>query len=235
MTKRDSMVIVPSLKAPRDSGPARRAREERNLARTKRKRSALAKRLRKAKMLRRMQAAKSARRSRALSKGSKKLASGATRGVGLKAASRFMGPVGVALLAMDAINIVGSGVRRGQDGVSGRLLEAMDQDGIYARLDEYATGASKSRGIIEGNQDLLEIIGIEGRVNSQIGRLGAYFRERETARAIGEDIIEREPGFDHLTTIADKAIVGAANGIKDGADGFVNAIRKWSGKGPLTR
>jgi len=136
---------------------------------------------------------------------------------------------------MDAVNVAGSTVRRADGGVSGRLLEAIDQNTIYGGLDEQATGAEQGRGIIEGKEDLLKIVGIEGRVNSQIGALGAYFRERETARAIGSDLIEREPAFDHLESIADKAIKASAGAAKVATDAGVNAIRSFFGKEALQR
>ena len=92
-----------------------------------------------------------------------------------------------------------------------------------------------SRRGIEGDEDLLAVIGREGRVNSQIAQLGAYFREKETAIATGSDLIEREPGFDHLGSITDQVIDKTSSSIQTGADSFINAIRGWSGKGDLVR
>lgn len=225
----DNMVITPRFLASRDSGPRRRAKEARNLEGAKRKRATIMQRLRKAKVARRLQSARAAKTSAGIRK-----AAGAG-GKLVKAGSRLMGPIGIALLVMDAVNVAGSTVRRAEGGVSGRLLEAMDQDGIYGRMDEIATGAEQGRKNIEGNEDLLRIIGIEGRVNSQIGQLGAWFRERETARAIGSDLIEREPSFDHLGSIADKAIQGGTAALKSSTDSAINAIRGFLGKGELTR
>lgn len=233
-SNRDNMVIIPRFLEPRDSRPRRRAKEARNLERAKRKRAAIMQRLKKARLVRRLQSARATRSTAAIRKAAGAGAKTATR-LGAKAGSRLLGPVGVALLAMDAINAAGSTVRRAEGGVSGRLLEAMDQDAIYGRLDELATGAEQGRGSIEGNEDLLKIIGIEGRVNSQIGRLGAWFRERETARAIGSDLIEREPAFDHLGSIVDKVIEGSVSAIKTSADAAVNAIRSFLGKEEIHR
>lgn len=228
-TDRDSMVFTPRFTAPRDSGPRRRAAEARKIEGAKRKRNALLRRIMRAKSVRSLQSARAIKTSAGIRK-----AAGAGAKVS-KVGSRLLGPAGAALLIMDAINVAGSTVRRAEGGVSGRLLEAMDQDSIYGRVDEIATGAARGREGIEGNEDLLRIIGIEGRVNSQIGQLGAWFRERETARAIGSDLIEREPAFDHLGSISDKAIEGSMVAIKGGADAAVNAIRAFLGKGEINR
>ena len=229
-TNRDNMVITPRFITPRDSGPRRRAREARETARAKNKRTSLIQKARRARQARQVQAARGASRARAAGSSMQNLA-----GKGARIGSRFMGHVGVALLVMDAVNIAGSVARRAEGGVSGRLLEAMDQDSIYDGMDEIATGAANGRKSIEGRENLLRIIGIEGRVNSQIAQLGAYFREKETAIAIGSDLIEREPGFDHLSTIADKVIDGASSVVKSGADNAINAIRGWVGKGDIVR
>jgi len=225
------MVITPRLGEDGDTGPRRRAREARETTRAKDKRSALIGRLRAARIARRAQTARKAATARRAASAETKAATG----IGEKAGSRFLGPVGVALLFVDAVNMVGSTLRRAEGGISGRLLDAMDQDTIYGSLDETATGAQQGRKNIEGDEDLLKIIGIEGRVNSQIGQLGAWFRQREIARAIGSDLIEREPAFDHLGSIADKAIDGSVHALKTVADKAVNAIRSYQGKGALTR
>jgi hypothetical protein len=229
----DNMVIVPRFTTPRDSGPRRRANEARKTYSQKRKRRKLLKKARRAQQARRLQAGKPARTARRAA-AAKSLASKSAK-TGAKIGSRLMGPVGVALLVMDAINIVGNTMRRAEGGVSGRLLDAMDQDGIYGGLDELATGASKARGHIESNYDLLRIIGREDRVNSQIGQLGAYFREKETAIAIGSDLIEREPSLDHLGTIADKGIEKSVSFMKSVTDKAINAIRSFQGKEEITR
>tara|TARA_R110002020_G_scaffold55059_4_gene153021 strand:- start:3855 stop:4547 length:693 start_codon:yes stop_codon:yes gene_type:complete len=228
-TNRDNMVITPHFITDRDSGPIRRAEEARKTERVKRKRRKIMKTVRDARRARQLKAAKAAR----VAKGGSALSGLASKGG--RIGSRMMGHVGVALLVMDAVNVVGSVARQAEGGVSGRLLTAMDQDDIYSNLDENATGAANSRKSIEGDEDLLRIIGMEGRVNSQIAQLGAYFREKETAIATGSDLIEREPGFDHLGTITDQVIDKASSGIKTGADSFINAIRGWSGKGDLVR
>lgn len=232
--KHDSMVITPSVTAPRDAPPRRRATEARNTAAAKKKRAGIMQRLQKARAIQRLQSARSLKTSGTMRKVAGTAARTSTR-LGVKAGSRLLGPVGAALLFMDAVNAAGTTVRRAEGGVSGRLLEAIDQDAIYGRLDELATGASTSRNNIEGNEDLLKIIGIQGRVNSQIGELGAWFKQRETARAIGSDLIEREPTFDHLESIADKAIAGAVGVLKTGADGFVNTVRSFLGKDEIQR
>jgi len=220
---RDSMVFTPGATQKGDSAPRRKAVEERKLARAKRKKSTIVSKLRKARIIRGVQSARAIK------------ASGLGRKVAAKAGSRLAGPVGIALLAMDVVNAVGSVSRRAEGGISGRLLEAMDQNTIYGQTDEIATGTARAREGIEGNEDLLKIIGIQDRVNSQVGQLGAWFKEREIARAIGSDLIEREPSFDHLESIADKAIAGSMNALKVGADEAINAIRSFAGKGPLVR
>ena len=228
---RDNMVIVPRFTAPRDSGPRRRAREAKETYKAKRKSRLTRKKIQRAAQARKVQV------GGRVASNAKKVS--AAKGLGkagtAKGASRMMGWVGVALLAVDGVNAVGGAMRRAEGGVSGRLLDAMDQNDMYQGLDEQATGIAKGRGHIESNNDLLRIIGTEGRVNSQIGQLGAYFKEKETAIAIGSDLIEREQGFDHLGTIADKAIQSGASGLKSVTDDTINAIRGWIGKGPITR
>lgn len=228
-TNRDNMVITPHFITDRDSGPIRRAAEARKTERVKRKRSRIMKKVRAARRARKLSAAKAARAA----KGGSVMKGLASKGG--RIGSRMMGHVGVALLVMDAVNVVGSVARQAEGGVSGRLLTAMDQNDIYGNLDENATGAANSRKSIEGDEDLLRVIGREGRVNSQIGELGAYFREKETAIAMGSDLIEREPSFDYLGTAADQIIDKTTSAIKTGADGSINAIRGWLGKGPITR
>lgn len=226
---RDDMVINPSFKAPSDSGPKRRIREERKQDKAKKRRLAIAKKMKSLRKARRAQNARA--RSVKAPRGSGGMAAKISAG-----AARIAGPVGVALVIMDAIGAAGRVARRAEGGISGRLLDAQDQDAIYGDMDEQATGAANARATIEGKEDLLRIIGSEGRVNSQIGALGAYFKEKETAMAMGADLIEREPGgFDHLESVTDKAIEKGTSAIKSGADSAINGIRWMFGKDALTR
>jgi len=229
---RDNMVITPRFITPRDSGPRRRAKEARETARGKKKSRAL---LKKARQARRARQARAGRVAGAARKASSVKTAANLASKAKMLGSRLAGPVGVALLVMDAANVVGSTIRRAEGGVSGRLLGAMDQDDWYNRLDEEATGRENGRKNIEGREDLLRIIGMEGRVNSQIAQLTSYYIEKETDIAIGNDLIEREPTFDHLETIVDKGISGAVDSLKSGADSAINAMRGWLGKGELTR
>lgn len=222
---RDSMVVIPRLDAA-GKGPRRRAKEQRQKAKMEQEKKGLLSRLREARAARRLQEARAAR-----SAVRRPRVPAGRPGLG----SRVAGAAGVAFLFVEAVNILGRTARRGELGVSGRLLDAMDQDTRYGQLDEVATGIATARGQLEGNEDLMRIVGIQGRVNSQIAEIGAWFKERETARAIGADLIEREPTFDHIDTIIDQGIQGAALRIKNGADAAVNAIRSLLGKGPLTR
>lgn len=221
------MVITPRI-TPRDSGPRRRAKEARGTEHAEHTRASVLRYLRDARKVQALRAARAAGRTGAAE-------SGAATRAGARAGSRALGPVGMGLLFVEAVNTIGSTVRRAEQGVSGRLLAAMDQDTIYGQLDEIATGAALGRGSIEGNDDLLKIIGRQGRVNAQIGRLGAWFRARETARAIGADLIEREPGFDHLESIADKVIANSHSLLKGAADRGINAIRSFFGKEAIAR
>lgn len=229
---RDNMIIVPRFSTPRDSGPRRRAREARETHKAERRNRLTRKKIQRAAQARKVQV------GGRVAANAKKVS--AAKGLGkagtAKGASRMMGWVGVALLAVDGVNAVGSVARRAEGGISGRLLDAMDQNDMYQDgLDERATGIAKGREHIESNNDLLRIIGSENRVNSQIGQLGAYFKEKETAIAIGSDLIEREQSFDHLATIADKVIDKGASTLKSVADDTINAIRGWIGKGPISR
>lgn len=233
-TDRDSMVIRPRLEETGDR-PRRRAREVRRRAKMESEASGLLDRIRKARLAQRLGSAQAVRQSarlRAAGAAGQKVAGRGRVGAGV---SRVAGPVGAALLILDAANAIGRTFRRAGDDVSGRLLEAQDRHDVYGILDEQATGAANARGIIEGNTDLLRIVGIEGGVNPQIAYLNSYFRERETARAIGSDLIEREPAFDHLQSVLDKSIDGARWLLKTTADDFVNAVRDYFGKGPLVR
>tara|TARA_R100000458_G_scaffold59708_2_gene71305 strand:+ start:699 stop:1376 length:678 start_codon:yes stop_codon:yes gene_type:complete len=225
MSQGDNMVITPRFITSRDAGPRKRATEAREIERAKRKKSSLLRKVRRARLAKNV-TGRNVQPVRTMQNVASKTA---------KIGSRFMGLAGVALLVMDGVNSVGSVGRRAELGVSGRLLEAMDQDAIYGNMDEMVTGVSQARSRIESNEALLRIIGLEGRVNSQIAELGAYFREKETAIATGSDIIEREPDFDHLGTIADKVIEKASVGIKEVADEAINSIRGWLGKGELVR
>jgi len=230
---RDSMVFTPRLSS-EGAGPRRRAQEARAIEGAKRRRSRLMQKLKRARQVQTVKATKAAETS-AKARTAAKAGSTAARKMGVKAGSRLLGPIGMALLAMDAVNLSGETTRRGEEGFSGRLLAAMDQDKIYGDLDERATGAAGARSAIESREDLLFIIGTQGRVNAQIAELGAYYKEKATARAIGADLIEREPGLDHLGTVADKAIVNTTSAVKAKTDSGINAIRSFLGKGPITR
>jgi hypothetical protein len=233
MTDRESMVLRPRLGE--DPGPVRKAEAARARARATKEKGRLLRAVRRAATVRRLQTARHARdtaRARAAAKGVGNTARRLGLGSGV---SKIAGPAGIALMALEVANAVGSVGRRAGASVSGRLLGAMDQHDIYGALDEVATGAARGRGSIESSEDLLRIIDLEGGVNSQIAGLGAYFREKETAIAKGADLIEREPGFDHLESIVDKAIDGARTAAKDGADAMVSGIRSWLGKEPLVR
>lgn len=218
---RDDMVFTPSADPEKGAGPRRRAVEARKLSKAKKHRDSILARLRKSKALQGMQAARGVKAARGVS--------GA--GVG----SKVLGMASLGLMIAQAANYTGSLARRAEGGMSGRLLDAMDQDARYGRMDEESIGAMRGRESIEGNDDLMRIVGIQGHVNSQIGQLGAWFRERETARAIGEDLIEREPSIDHLGSAMDKTLALGVAGWKIGADEAVNAIRGYYGKGPITR
>jgi len=222
---RDDMVFTPSADPEKGAGPRRRAVEARKLSKAKKHRDSMLARLRKSKILRGMQTARGVRAAR----GGMSLRSAA--GVG----SKVLGMASVGLAIAQAANYTGSLARRAEGGMSGRLLDAMDQDAIYGHMDEESLGATRGREGIEGNDDLMRIVGIQDRVNSQIGQLGTWYRERETARAIGADLIEREPSIDHLGSVMDKALALGMAGWKIGADEAVNAIRGYYGKGPITR
>lgn len=223
----DDIVITPRIQQRSDRPAQRRAREERRTQRTKQKKRKLLKRMRQSKTLRKLQGGGARRGAHAAGKAGG-LLTGASK-LGIKGASRLAGPVGVALLLYDAISYAGGAVRRAEGGISGRLLDAQDQNDIYGLMDEQATAASNTRGLIEGDPDLLEIIGAEGRINSQIAKLGAWFKERETARAIGADVIDREPGFDHLESVLDKAIDNAMVALKSDVDGAIDAVKEFFG------
>lgn len=218
---RDSMVITPDLEGG-SGGPRRRAQQARKRTRAEKEKKGLLSRLREARAARKLQAARAVR---------KPPSAGGSAGM----RSRVAGGLGVAFLFMEAVNIAGRTARRGELGVSGRLLDAMDNHTRFGLVDEQVTGIANARAGIEGNEDLLRIVGIQGRVNAQIADVFDIIKERETARAIGADVIEREMGFDSMDTLMDKAIQASAREIKDGADRLVNALRRWQGKGELVR
>lgn len=231
--RRDSMVFRPGVE-PGPDRPQRRAQNQRKKARAAAARKSILRRLAKVQKLRALQSAVSLKNAARARKAAGAGAKAAGR-LGLKAGARIAGPVGVALLVMDAVNAVGNVARRSQEGISGRLLAAMNANTVYGELDEQAAGIANARSRIEGNEVLLGIIGRQGRVNGQIAELFASFKERETARAIGSDLIEREPTADHLGSLTDKFIKGATSAVKTSADAGINAIRDFFGKEPLVR
>lgn len=230
MSQRDDMVIVPRLATRQERGPREKAAVQRRLERAKRRRLRLAKTMKRANRLRAAARAGRARRVGKAADAAVDVAKFAGKW-GPKVASRLMGPAGLVLLANDAVGFVGDRIRRGEQGVSGRLLAAMDRAKVYGDLAIEATAASRARGQIESNELLLGITGAEGRVTSQIAELGAWFKDRERAIAVGEDLIEREKAFDSDDTIADQGIRAAAGGIKAAADELIDGIRWVLGKG----
>jgi len=224
-SKRDDMVITPRIKPRSETGPRRRAREAKRNAKVKGRRGKLLKKLRNAQVARKMAAARKAHRSAAAARAAK----GAASAAGKKVASRFLGPVGVALLVMDVVNYAGGVVRRAEGGVSGRLLDAQDNHDKWAGLDIDATAAKRTRAAIGSNDRLIGIIGLQHGANGQIAEAGAWLKERETAIAVGSDLIEREPDFDHMETIMDKTIAGFMDVVKTSADSGIDAVKEYFG------
>ena len=198
---RDDMVITPRLKRRSDRTTRERAAEERRNRRTvKKKRGIRARSIRGALAARRLRGAGGRRTvGKAASRGAR---AAKAAGRGLKAAARALG---YAVVVAEAAVIASEGVRRAR-GASRRLIAAQDAHTILGTLDEEAAGASVSRGFMEGNRRVLEIIGHQGKVNSQIASVMNDMKKMATDQAIGADLIERDPFFDSKDSLMDKLV-----------------------------
>lgn len=235
MSGRDDMVITPHIRGRQEKGPKERAAEERHTSRAKARKRGLLKRIRRGRQIRQARLARLKGKgvaARAAGKGIGKVA--AAKG-SAKLASRFAGPIGVALLIMDVAEISGGLNRRILTGASGRRQDAEDANTVWGSIDETATAASRARANMAGSDPILYLMAETAGTSAQVAKLGAWHRKRELAIAVGRDIIERDEGFDTADSTVDKAIEGAKAELKRGADSFVDVIRGWMGKAPLTR
>lgn len=227
MTSRDDMVIVPRLRKPGQPSARQRAADERRSDVARKRRGRLFRRIRRARLARR-----AALGGRGISR---RIRTGNLVKTGIKAGrtavkvgSRLAGALGLVMLAADAVILGAVAVRRVR-GASIRLIQAQDAHTLYGDLDEQATAAAEARGFIEGNSDLLRIIAIEGRVNSQILGIANFVRKDALDRARANDLIERYPGFDSADTVVDQWIKQTVVSIKAVADDAIDALRDFMG------
>lgn len=206
MTSEDMVIRVGQDLRSRVQGPRQKAEEKRKITLAERVKRSMLDRLKTYVEWRRFAAMRSAARSLL------RPATGSGMGLAFRGALKA---VGIAAIAGEAVVMMGHGLLRA-NGASGRLLEAQDADMLYGDLDEQATAAGRTRGRIESDEQLLRIIGIEGKVNSQINQLGEDIRQMELWRARGEDQIERDAHFDSPDSMLDKAFQAA--GAKWGTD-----------------
>lgn len=112
---------------------------------------------------------------------------------------------GVVAIVLEAIILGGQAARR-LGGQSERFVEATDAHTLLGDLDEEATATANARNFIESNGNLLRIIAQQGKVNSQILRIASDMKKSALHRAMGADLINREPQFDSADTVIDLLI-----------------------------
>lgn len=228
-----------------------RAREERKTQRAQGQKKSLLRRVRRATRARRIRAARarSARlrkkglktvSKKAVKFGAKKAAAGAAgvaAGVAAGAATGTAGAIAVAavvaVVTLAEIVIAGGRAARRLSGHSARLVDATDADTLYGGMDEAIAADLATVGFVEGNEDLLRIIGREGRVNSQIKDMMHEKRRLFLMRAQGIDLINRSPDLDSPDTLIDQLVKAARReDLRGLADKAGAGIRSKTLKGP---
>ena len=107
--------------------------------------------------------------------------------------------------------VIGAGqMARRLQGMSGRLIEAQDMHTMYGDLRLRVQATSSVRNQLESDREILRIIGMEGRVNSQILNMAETMREQEMLRVRGADLIERSQEFDSPDSLLDKGFAEAS-------------------------
>lgn len=237
MAARDDMVIRPLLRRGKNKSVREkvqeRAQEERRTSHERRKKRRLLKRLRRARSVR-----KTARARKLAAKGAKPglgtaAAKGAAQAGAAGAARAAVGVLGsvVTLIAILAEAVIqgGRAARRFSGGHSGRLVDATDADTLYGGLDEEIAADLAAVSFVEGNEDLLRIIGKQGKVNGQISDLLNEKRRVALMQLQGADAINRSPDLDAPETILDMLIAKAhREGLRGKADQAAAAIRTKS-------
>lgn len=227
---RDDMVIRPLLRRGRRQSVRdkvrERAQEERKTERSRKQKSRLLRRTRRA-LRGRVQAARARARAKPKAPGGFKPNAGtAIKGVG----------VVVTVIAVIAELIIQGGrAARRASGHSSRLVDATDAHTLYGGMDEAISADLAAVSFVEGNEDLLRIIGRQGRVNEQIADLMHEKRRLALIQAQGADKINRDPALDAPETLIDMLIAKANKaGLKGLADKAGSAVRSKTLKGPIT-
>jgi len=222
VASRDDMVIRPRLDGGDRAAAPVRAREERRLYRGKKK-GRLFGRMVKARMgrkaarraggaLKARRAAKLARASRAAAGAGRGAAAAAARGGARAAASN---PIGWIVAAVVVVGAVAGRL------ISGRSFENMGANinkVLLGDLDEQARAASDTRQRFAGDSQLAEIVGKEGRVNSQVSSIFTDLKNMRERELRGASLFREDKAFQGNSTILDQLIVRGADAIKKGWD-----------------
>jgi len=224
-----------------------RAREERKTGRSRKQKKTLTrklKKIRRAVMERRalrFRRAKAAEEEggllKSIGKGVEEGTGGGFRGALGKAGAAFRVAgliVTIVMVAADLLIKGGQFARKFSGGQSQRLIDATDADTMYGGMDEEIAANLATVSFVEGNQDLLRIIGKQGRVNNQIADLMNEKRKLFLMQIQGMDKINRDPLLDAPETIVEMLISKANHAdLKGLADKAGAAVRSKTLKGPI--
>ncbi len=221
MTNRDDMVISPKLKRRSEHSVRDKAVEERKTKRAKKRTNRMNARARRIAAARR-------------------LASRSTRGrVGGKGLGSKIGKAGWMFILSELLLAGGEGVRRvGSKNMSQRLVAAQDRDDMFlGNVDEKARAKAAMRNFIESDEDLLFIIGSEGgdKVNDHIFSIAEDIGDLALAKAMREDMIDRDPRFDSRDTLQDQMIhilkdEAAMAHLKEKANEAIEVMKEFLGR-----
>jgi hypothetical protein len=206
---RDDMVIRPRFKTRDTHSPRERAQEERRTDKVKKKKSFLLRKLRKVRLVR--EVARAGRMLR-VDLHAKKFAKWRTGGLGgasmagrsllVRGAGRLIPIAGWTLLIMDLV-MLGHEMGRRVEGKSKRLVEAEDAHTMMRFLDEDAKANAVALAYLQQDGATLRGFAREGKVTSSIMANAHYIRQIAKARAMGEDMINRDPYFDSADSLLD--------------------------------
>lgn len=222
---REDMVIRPLLRRGRRKSVRdkvrERAQEERKTERTRKQKNRILRRTSRA-LRNRAQVSRARKPSGGLASGAGKAVKGA-------------GVVVAIVAAIGELIIQGGRAARRASGHSSRLVDATDAHTLYGGMDEAISADLAAVSFVEGNEDLLRIIGRQGRVNEQIADLMHEKRRLALIQAQGADKINRDPELDAPETLVDMLIAKANKaGLKGLADKAGSAVRSKTLKGPIT-
>lgn len=213
-----------------------RAEQERKTQREQRKERRTWRRLHRLRQARAMQRRRRAKHPKRMRGG--KLADQVKMGLRLSRrasyATRIVPILGWALLANDAAMLFHDWGRRISGGLSSRLVQLQDNAVTMGDFIPQAAAAAATLAEVESDRDRLRVIGEDSKLSDTLTSNLKLIRELEYHRAVGADMIRRDPHFDSADTTIDKLIKTYLHGgdvaeLKDLADRVAHKIRTERG------